>query len=54
MMNFSAMFDWKIVAALEGLGLEISTGKSLSSVTAVLRAGKSEKTVRYVQFPDRG
>ena len=24
----------KIVAALEGLGLEISTGKSLSSVTA--------------------
>ena len=35
----------KIVAALEGLGLEISTGESLSSVTAVLRAGKSEKTV---------
>ena len=35
----------KIVAALEGLGLEISTGKSLSSVTAVLRAGDSKKTV---------
>ena len=35
----------KIVAALEGLGLEISTGKSLSSVTAVLKAGKSDKTV---------
>ena len=35
----------KIVAALEGLSLEISTGKSLSSVTAVLRAGKSDKTV---------
>lgn len=35
----------KIVAALDGLGLEISTGKSLSSVTAVLRAGKSDKTV---------
>ncbi len=35
----------KIVAALEGLGLEISTGKSLSSVTAVLRAGNSDKTV---------
>jgi hippurate hydrolase len=35
----------KILAALDGLGLEISTGKSLSSVTAVLRGGKSEKTV---------
>ena len=35
----------KIIAALEGLGLEISTGKSLSSVTAVLRAGNSDKTV---------
>lgn len=35
----------KIVAALDGLGLEVSTGKGLSSVTAVLRAGKSEKTV---------
>lgn len=35
----------KIVAALEGLGLEISTGKSLSSITAVLRAGNSDKTV---------
>jgi amidohydrolase len=35
----------KILAALDGLGLEISTGRSLSSVTAVLRGGKSEKTV---------
>ena len=35
----------KIVAALDGLGLEVSTGKSLSSVTAVLRAGDSQKTV---------
>lgn len=35
----------KIVAALDGLGLEVMTGKGLSSVTAVLRAGKSEKTV---------
>jgi hippurate hydrolase len=35
----------KILAALDGLGLEISTGKSLSSVTAVLRGGESEKTV---------
>jgi hippurate hydrolase len=35
----------KILASLDGLGLEISTGKSLSSVTAVLRGGKSEKTV---------
>jgi amidohydrolase len=35
----------KIVAALDGLGLEITTGKSLSSVTAVLRGGKSEKAV---------
>jgi hippurate hydrolase len=35
----------KIVAALEGLGLEITTGKALSSVTAVLRGNKSEKTV---------
>ena len=35
----------KIVAALDGLGLEVSTGKSLSSVTAVLRGAKSEKTV---------
>jgi hippurate hydrolase len=35
----------KILAALGGLGLEISTGKSLSSVTAVLRGGESEKTV---------
>ncbi|MCX6443295.1 MAG: M20 family metallopeptidase [Actinobacteria bacterium] len=35
----------KIIAALDGLGLEVSTGKSLSSVTAVLRGAKSEKTV---------
>jgi hippurate hydrolase len=35
----------KILAALDGLGLEISTGKSLSSVTAVLHGEKSEKTV---------
>ena len=35
----------KILAALDGLGLEITTGKALSSVTAVLRAGKSDKTV---------
>lgn len=35
----------KILAALDGLGLEVTTGKSLSSVTAVLRGGKSEKTV---------
>ena len=35
----------KILAALSGLGLEISTGKSLSSVTAVLRGKNSNKTV---------
>ena len=35
----------KIIAALDGLGLEISTGKALSSVTAVLRGAKSDKTV---------
>jgi len=35
----------KIVAALDGLGLEISTGKSLSSVTAVLRGNNPDKTV---------
>ncbi|CAB4713003.1 unannotated protein [freshwater metagenome] len=35
----------KIIAALEGLGLEVTTGKGLSSVTAVLRGAKSEKTV---------
>ena len=35
----------KIVAALDGLGLEVTTGKGLSSVTAVLRGTKSEKTV---------
>ena len=35
----------KILAALDGLGLEVTTGKSLSSVTAVLRGNKSDKTV---------
>jgi hippurate hydrolase len=35
----------KILAALDGLRLEISTGKSLSSVTAVLRGKTSEKSV---------
>ena len=35
----------KIIAALDGLGLEVTTGKGLSSVTAVLRGAKSEKTV---------
>ena len=35
----------KILMALEGLGLEISTGKSLSSVTAVLRGNNSGKAV---------
>lgn len=35
----------KIIAALDGLGLEVSTGKSLSSVTAVLRGKASNKTV---------
>jgi len=35
----------KIIAALDGLGLEVTTGKTLSSVTAVLRGAKSEKTV---------
>jgi amidohydrolase len=35
----------KILRALDGLGLEISTGKSLTSVTAVLRGSKSDKTV---------
>ena len=35
----------KILAALDGLGLEVTTGKALSSVTAVLRGSKSEKTV---------
>ena len=35
----------KIVAALDGLGLEVTTGKALSSVTAVLRGSKSQKTV---------
>ena len=35
----------KIVAALDGLALEVTTGKGLSSVTAVLRGSKSEKTV---------
>ena len=35
----------KIVAALNGLGLEVTTGKSLNSLTAVLRGNKSDKTV---------
>lgn len=35
----------KILAALEGLDLEISTGKSLSSVTAVLRGNPTGKSV---------
>jgi amidohydrolase len=35
----------KVLAAVDGLPLEISTGKSLSSVTAVLRGGKPGKTV---------
>jgi amidohydrolase len=35
----------KILTALAGLGLEISTGKSLSSVTAVLRGANPGKTV---------
>ena len=35
----------KIVAALDGLGLEVTTGKALSSVTAVLRGNISEKKV---------
>jgi hippurate hydrolase len=35
----------KILAALDGLGLEVTTGKSLTSVTAVLRGAKSDKTV---------
>lgn len=35
----------KIVAALDDLGLEITTGKTLSSVIAVLRGSKSDKTV---------
>ena len=39
------MTQAKIVAALDGLGLEVTTGKSLSSVTAVLRGSKSDKTV---------
>lgn len=35
----------KILAALDGLGLEVTIGKALSSVTAVLRGSKSAKTV---------
>ena len=35
----------KILAALNALDLEITTGKALSSVTAVLRGSNSEKTV---------
>ena len=37
----------KILAALDSLGLEVTTGKSLSSVTAILRGAKSDKTVGY-------
>ncbi|MER1995741.1 MAG: M20 family metallopeptidase [Arthrobacter sp.] len=35
----------KILDALDGLGLEITTGKSLSSVTAVLRGGEEGPSV---------
>src|SRR5215469_2952423 len=35
----------KVLSALAGLPLEISTGQTLSSVTAVLRGGKPGKTV---------
>jgi amidohydrolase len=35
----------KVLAALDGLPLEISTGQGLSSVTAVLRGGRPGKTV---------
>ena len=35
----------KVLAALEGLPLEVSTGQGLSSVTAVLRGGRPGKTV---------
>lgn len=35
----------KILEALDGLDIEISTGKSLSSVTAVLRGNSSKKAV---------
>lgn len=35
----------KIIAALDGLGLEVSTGKALSSVIAVLRGKASNRTV---------
>lgn len=35
----------KVLAALDGLPLEISCGESLSSVTAVLRGGRSGQTV---------
>ncbi|MGK3707759.1 M20 metallopeptidase family protein [Arthrobacter sp. IK3] len=35
----------KILDALDGLGLEITTGKSLSSVTAVLRGGEDGPSV---------
>jgi hippurate hydrolase len=35
----------KVLAALDGLPLEITRGKSLSSVTAVLRGGRPGKTV---------
>src|SRR6266446_6699550 len=35
----------KVLSALAGLPLEVSTGQALSSVTAVLRGGKPGKTV---------
>ena len=35
----------KVLVALEGLPLEVSTGQGLSSVTAVLRGGRPGKTV---------
>ena len=35
----------KVLAALDGLGLEVSVGKNLSSVTAVLRGGRPGGTV---------
>jgi len=35
----------KVLAALDGLPLEVSSGQSVSSVTAVLRGGKPGKTV---------
>ena len=42
----------KILAALDGLGLEVTSGKSLTSVTAVLRSAKSEKKVLLRAYMD--